>query len=68
MNEVSLIILFAGDESVGISPASWEIQAIGELDDHEHRQEVREAFRDAFGVLLGEQVTVYFSDELDLIT
>lgn len=52
------------DPSVGIPFRSWAVEGLGALDDYpEQREEVRQAFANAFALLTGEPVRVAFSDE-----
>lgn len=62
-DEVSIWVIFPGDPSVGIFGATWEINHIPVPEDAEHREEIRQAFTEAFGVITGGGHFVVFSDE-----
>ena len=64
---IDLYVEFKGDSSVGILSQFWKILNVGEeLIDNKHREEVREAFKNAFETLINEPVKVSFTDELML--
>jgi hypothetical protein len=62
--ELTLVAIAAGDPSVGIQSLMWSVGDLGTLDDYpEQREEVRQAFLNAFSLVAGEPVRVTFSDE-----
>ena len=66
---IDLYIEFPGDPSVGILSCFWEILNVGEeIQDKEHREEVRTSFKKAFEILIGDIVRVHFTDEIDYET
>lgn len=64
--DICLIATAPGCREAGLTPSTWTIENIGHVDSYEgQRADVRKAFSAAFEMLVGEPVTVTFSDESD---
>lgn len=63
INQIDLFAICKGDASVGLDDLYWTVEnVVVDLYD-EHREDVRKAFSEAFATLVGEKVSVTFSDE-----
>jgi hypothetical protein len=60
---LNILVVYDGDPSAGIPSATWEIIDV-ELEDDEHREEVRAAFSGAFELITGGGHRVLFTDEI----
>lgn len=60
--KVDMIVYDPGDPSVGIFSSEWIIKDV-EIEDKEHREEIRSAFNEAFETLSSGGHKIIFSDE-----
>ena len=63
--ELTLIVEFPGERSTGIPSATWEIDNIS-VEDDEHREQIRKAFKEAFDCQTGGGHRILFSDEISV--
>ena len=60
----SLHIYYPGYAEAGVPAMGWNINDLPVLENEQRRQDVKKVFKNAFRVLLGDEVVVTFIDEL----